>query len=645
MKTIYYLILLLSVVLLSGCGGGGDGGTPPAEPTISITDASIDEGNGGTTNLVFSVSLSAAASGDVTFDYTTADSTATAGSDYATSSDTATISAGNTATTISVVVTGDTEVEADETLTITLSNVSGATLATNTATGTIINDDIAIPTSGGPYMMYRDDTNLYAVDANKPSLTYHIDTMTLGSDTSEMVITGDLDINAGTFDNFRPDTFVYFSAGKFWRVDLTQNSNLTPIQVSSANVDYLCNMEVLDNTIAPAHSYIVYVAAASQLDCPFSSQAYIIRLDQDSSVTPKSIDGAPNLSVEALETGINPGEVTGYLVADFTAKTVKKFDADFANPVTILSGTNNVYSQASGGSWAPQNTNFYIVDDIVYSFAHDATSATAMHTITSGKSFDYSLSGGNFECTPTDCYFFEIDGSNIQSMYIAPINGSGSSQLGSDFTTEKVLEFELTAGKLYYRTAPNAGGELLFSMTLPDVPPVEIDSLSGSDYFARMFGINDILYYNSVDAASDSITAKVKKDDGSVPLAPVANALWAGFVFAGVTVDSPFMPKELVLAEEVASPVAGVKYTSYDTSTVSATNVLGTIEGSIVGKTFGTNAWGGTYANAFGTILMGGAMFDIVPNPLFDVFIASTTTAGSLQNVTNTPDVSEHPLF
>ena len=49
---------------------------PP--PTLSITDVTVTEGNAGTTNAVFTVSLGAASGKTVTVDYATADGTATA---------------------------------------------------------------------------------------------------------------------------------------------------------------------------------------------------------------------------------------------------------------------------------------------------------------------------------------------------------------------------------------------------------------------------------------------------------------------------------------------------------------------------------------------------------------------------------------
>jgi hypothetical protein len=113
-----------------------------ALPDATIANASIIEGNSGTSNLAFTVTLSSTAPGPVDVNYATSDGTATAGSDYTATSGTLTIASGTSSGTISVPVIGDTVVEGDESFTLTLSNPANATLGTPaTATGTITNDD------------------------------------------------------------------------------------------------------------------------------------------------------------------------------------------------------------------------------------------------------------------------------------------------------------------------------------------------------------------------------------------------------------------------------------------------------------------------------------------------------------------------
>jgi hypothetical protein len=110
-------------------------------PTLSINDVSMNEGNSGTSAFTFTVTLSQSSNQTVTVDYATANGTATAGSDYQSTSNTLTFNPGDTQKTITVLVNGDTLVEPDETFSVNLTNASGATISDSLGLGTITNDD------------------------------------------------------------------------------------------------------------------------------------------------------------------------------------------------------------------------------------------------------------------------------------------------------------------------------------------------------------------------------------------------------------------------------------------------------------------------------------------------------------------------
>ncbi|PCI45438.1 MAG: hypothetical protein COB41_01660 [Proteobacteria bacterium] len=121
-----------------------------AGTTLSMAEATVVEGDIGTSNLVFTVNLSAASAVDIRVDYITSDGTATtANNDYTATAATLTIPAGASSGTITVIVNADTVEEADETVRLTLYNPVNATLTNISAVGFISNDDARLALLNG----------------------------------------------------------------------------------------------------------------------------------------------------------------------------------------------------------------------------------------------------------------------------------------------------------------------------------------------------------------------------------------------------------------------------------------------------------------------------------------------------------------
>ncbi|MCK6549143.1 hypothetical protein L6R52_25095 [Myxococcota bacterium] len=128
---------------LADASGTGTITDDDATPSLTIADVTVAEGNTGTVNAVFTVTLSAASGQTVTADWATANGSAVAPADYAAGSGTLTFAAGVTSQTITIAVAGDVLDEANETFTVTLSNAVNATLADASGAGTITDDDAA----------------------------------------------------------------------------------------------------------------------------------------------------------------------------------------------------------------------------------------------------------------------------------------------------------------------------------------------------------------------------------------------------------------------------------------------------------------------------------------------------------------------
>ena len=107
--------------------------------SLSVANAEVEEASGAT--LDFVVTLSRRRFAATTVQYATADGTATAGTDYTAVLGTLTFARLETSKTVSVPVLVDAHDEGEETLTLTLTGASGATIGDGTATGTIVNHD------------------------------------------------------------------------------------------------------------------------------------------------------------------------------------------------------------------------------------------------------------------------------------------------------------------------------------------------------------------------------------------------------------------------------------------------------------------------------------------------------------------------
>jgi fibronectin-binding autotransporter adhesin len=139
---------------LSSPGGSGALGSPAiavltindddATPSLSINDVSLSEGNSGTTNFTFTVTLSAASGLPVTVNYATANGTADATDYTAVPSTLLTFNPGDTTKTVNVLVNGDTVAEINETFFVNLSGATNAAISDNQGLGTILNDDGAL---------------------------------------------------------------------------------------------------------------------------------------------------------------------------------------------------------------------------------------------------------------------------------------------------------------------------------------------------------------------------------------------------------------------------------------------------------------------------------------------------------------------
>jgi hypothetical protein len=121
--------------------------------SISAADANKAEGDGGTTPFTFTVTRAGALSGAASAHWQVIGGTSPSANpaDFPASvvpSGIVSFAAGETTQMITVNVAGDTAIEADESFQVVLGQAAGCAIIMGAATGTILNDDGAVPVSG-----------------------------------------------------------------------------------------------------------------------------------------------------------------------------------------------------------------------------------------------------------------------------------------------------------------------------------------------------------------------------------------------------------------------------------------------------------------------------------------------------------------
>ncbi len=219
-----------------------------AIPSFSVNAPSVAEGTAGSTTLTFTVVLdSSAPAGGATVDFATSDGTASSMSDYTSTSGTVSFSVGETSKTIDVTLNGDSTVEADETITMTLSNPTGTSVVIGdpTGSGTITNDDSATVTIANVSVNENDGTATVtltldnAVDGGFDVDVSTADNTATTADSDYTAVTSATETFAGTASETETFTITLGGDTKVEADELIDivMSNLAPTTVDSGDID------------------------------------------------------------------------------------------------------------------------------------------------------------------------------------------------------------------------------------------------------------------------------------------------------------------------------------------------------------------------------------------------------------------------
>jgi hypothetical protein len=375
---------------------GGFEAAGAASPELRIDDVTVTEGNGGSVNATFTVSLSTASGQTVSVSYATANGTAAAGTDYTAASGTLSFTAGTLTRQVTVAVTGDTSVEASETFFVNLSNATGATIADGQGRGTINDNDQPLPalsindvtvTEGNTGTVNATFTvALSAASASTVSVSYATANGTAAAGTDYTAASGTLSFTAGALTRqvtvaVTGDTSVEASETFFVNLSNATGATIADAQGLGAVVnDDLPALSINDVTVTEGAAGTVsatftaslssasagtvtvgyatgggtatagtdYVAASGTLTIPPGSTTATVTV----SVNGDSADEADETFVVTLSgaTGatIADAQGVGTIVDDDTTGTPTE-DAVWRNPVGVTITGNSIIKTAASG--------------------------------------------------------------------------------------------------------------------------------------------------------------------------------------------------------------------------------------------------------------------------------------------------------
>jgi Ca2+-binding RTX toxin-like protein len=409
---------------------------------FSINDVTHTEGNNGITNAVFTVSATSGnGSGGtgfieivdnltgsdilnflptVTLDYATANSTATAGTDYNPTSGQLTFSESETQKTITVQVKGDTLVEPDEKFFVNLTNASNTDLAKSQGKGTIKNDDTLISisdvtvTEGNGKLFTQNPKAVFTVSlsgASTETVTVDFETQsgTASADTDYKPTQGKVIFKPGEKEKtitveVKGDKTIENDETFF--VNLTDASN--PTETPNANI-VNTNAIIVDSqgvgTIRNDDFPVVTFGAASYSTTEGNTDT-IVNIPVTLSATPLSDVTVPiaiNNSSTATSGALNdytlsatsltfPAGATGAALTQNVAVTIKP-DNIAENNETVILNLGTITGAIAGKTTATTLT-IGANDPIAYAISAGSATVTEGNSGTTPVTFTVTRSGG-----------------------------------------------------------------------------------------------------------------------------------------------------------------------------------------------------------------------------------------------------------
>jgi hypothetical protein len=407
-----------------------------APPTISIGDRTLAEGNSGTTNFTFPVTLSAASGKQITVVYTTSNGSATSPGDYAATTGTLTFAPGETSKNVTIAVVGDTAIEANETFNVTLSNLVNVTAGDLIGLGTITNDDaapVSFSISGVSSAEGNAGTsvqNFVVTLSQNPTapvtVTYNTSngTATTG-DSDYAAVSGTLTFNPGgpltqnIAVTINGDT--RNEANETYTVTLSNPTGGSAIGTASAtgtitNDDAPPTVSIGDRTLAEGNSGTTNFSFPVTLSAASGQQITVVYTTSNGSATSPG-DYAPTTGTLTFAPGETSKNVTVAVAGDTTFEGDETFNVTLSNLVNAsagdLTGVGSITNDdappvpsfsISGASSSEGNSGTSVQNFVVTLSQNPAAQVTVTYATSNGSATtgdnDYVAASGTLTFNP-----------------------------------------------------------------------------------------------------------------------------------------------------------------------------------------------------------------------------------------------------
>ena len=528
-----------------------DNDTTPVVDFSSSTSSGVES----ITSAGITLDLSGVSAQNVTVNYAVTGTATGAGADYTLSSGTATINAGETTGTITIgSIVNDLINEANETVIVTLSSPSNATLGSDDVHTYTITDDDSKPTvdfnitssNGAESVSSKAITvDLSAVSSQNVTVNYSVTGTATGSGTDYTLANGSLTINTGstsgiiTIGNIVDDLLDEIDETVIVTLSSPVNANL--------GTDIAHTYTINDNENAPAISFDL---TTSSNDESVSSQAITVNL---STISSKNI--TVNYSVTGTATGsgkdftlanesitIEAGETSGTIIItdivdDLLDEANETVVVALSNPINATLGSNIVHTYTIN-----DNDNIPAIDFNIISSKSDEPSPSITITVDiseiSGKkiSVDYQLTGtatgSGIDYTLENGTLIIDAGENTATITIPSI-------IDDDFAEED----ETIIITLSNPTNATLGNDYIYTHTIStndeDKRPILI-ATSPQDDSTRISVDSDIILKFNKDVNCESGTINIESEDNSSSFAvSLPNQIVTGCGTDIITINLP----------------------------------------------------------------------------------------------------------